>query len=79
MEQLSAQLERVFSVEHDLEACKDNLKDISVAYGLLLRAAPLPKSSQCCDSLCEEVSVCTVYVFVVCLYYSIVHVHVQTW
>ena len=56
MEQLSGQLDRVFSVEHDLEACRDTLKDISMAYGLLLRTAPLPKSSQCCDALCEQVS-----------------------
>ena len=55
-ERLSAQLNRVFSVEHDLESCKDTLKDISMAYGLLLRATPLQGSSTYCDTLCEEVS-----------------------
>lgn len=43
-------------MEQDLESSKDALKDISMAYGLLLRATRLQKSSQCCDALCEEVS-----------------------
>ena len=55
LEQLSGQLNRVFSVEHDRESHKETLQDISMAYGLLLRAAPLQESSQCCDSLSEEV------------------------
>lgn len=56
LEQLSSQMGRIFSVEQDLESSKDALKDISMAYGLLLRATRLQKSSQCCDALCEEVS-----------------------
>ncbi len=55
LEQLSGRLNRVFSVEHDRESHKESLRDISMAYALLLRAAPLQKSSQCCDSLSEEV------------------------
>lgn len=55
LEQLSGRLNRVFSVEHDRESRKETLQDISMAYGLLLRAAPLQESSQCCDSLSEEV------------------------
>ena len=55
LEQLSSRLNRVFSVEHDRESHRETLQDISMAYGLLLRAAPLQESSQCCDSLSEEV------------------------
>lgn len=53
---MATQLERVFSVEHDLEASKDSLKDVCMAYGLLLRGSPPHKSSQYCETLCEEVS-----------------------
>ena len=56
LEQLVGRLNRVFSVEHDRESHKETLQDISMAYGLLLRAAPLQESTQCCDSLSEEVS-----------------------
>ena len=56
MELLSSQLEKIFSVEHDMDSSKDSLRDISMAYGLLLKAAPLQKSPQYSDSLCDEVS-----------------------
>ena len=55
LEQLSGRLNRLFSVEQDRECRKETLQDISMAYGLLLRAAPLQESAQCCDSISEEV------------------------
>ena len=66
LQQLVHQMEKLFVVKQAPDDGQDPLRDTSIAYGLLMRAAQLPDSQQYSEALCEEVS------------HTIIHTHTHT-